>query len=311
MRRADGRVGKSYGSAAAVGAPAAPARASRRFGNELKLRHCHNTWVDQAAMPTWGQLGCNGLSRRRRAHGRCREPRIPRGARGRVPARRDAPRRAAAARPAPSPAPRRRRGDGRRARRCASARTTRAMRVAELRDGRAARLDTRAVERRLRRAHRGRAPARPPRPRPPRSPRPPRPLRPPRPAARRPCRRSRSTARREHARCGGARAAAERRDAAALRELLAAYEEHFAHEEALLDQHLYARRRRGGLLGGQGRAHVALRRHERMLAGIRDPCANANAVPASRCSACRASSRSTRRATTAATRIACRRRRSK
>lgn len=32
-----------------------------QFGNQLKLKHCHNTWVDHEDMPTWGQLGCNGF----------------------------------------------------------------------------------------------------------------------------------------------------------------------------------------------------------------------------------------------------------
>lgn len=45
----------------------------------------------------------------------------------------------------------------------------------------------------------------------------------------------------EHAHCEAALAAlAARRDAAALGHLLHAYEAHFAHEEALLDEHLYA-----------------------------------------------------------------------
>ncbi|KAG8458069.1 hypothetical protein KFE25_012729 [Diacronema lutheri] len=31
------------------------------FGRKLKLRTCVNTWVEEDDMPTWGQLGCNGL----------------------------------------------------------------------------------------------------------------------------------------------------------------------------------------------------------------------------------------------------------
>merc|ERR1719267_238708 len=56
------RWAASYGSAAAfVCVCCAGQGLAAQFGNELKLRHCHNTWVDQSAMPTWGQLGCNGL----------------------------------------------------------------------------------------------------------------------------------------------------------------------------------------------------------------------------------------------------------
>jgi len=32
-----------------------------QMGTRMRLQHCHNTWVDQDAMPTWGQLGCNGF----------------------------------------------------------------------------------------------------------------------------------------------------------------------------------------------------------------------------------------------------------
>lgn len=31
------------------------------FGSTLKLRTCVNTWVEEDAMPSWGQLGCNGF----------------------------------------------------------------------------------------------------------------------------------------------------------------------------------------------------------------------------------------------------------
>lgn len=31
------------------------------FASELKLRHCHNVWVDEDSMPSWGQLGCSGF----------------------------------------------------------------------------------------------------------------------------------------------------------------------------------------------------------------------------------------------------------
>lgn len=52
----------SYGSNAAfVCVSCAGPQLATQFGMQLKLRHCHNTWVDQDEMPTWGQLGCNGL----------------------------------------------------------------------------------------------------------------------------------------------------------------------------------------------------------------------------------------------------------
>mmetsp|Transcript_7020 Transcript_7020/g.25881 ORF Transcript_7020/g.25881 Transcript_7020/m.25881 type:complete len:125 (-) Transcript_7020:863-1237(-) len=31
------------------------------FGKRLRLRHCHNTYVDDDHGPTWGQLGCSGF----------------------------------------------------------------------------------------------------------------------------------------------------------------------------------------------------------------------------------------------------------
>uniref|UniRef100_A0A7S0JH62 Hemerythrin-like domain-containing protein n=1 Tax=Calcidiscus leptoporus TaxID=127549 RepID=A0A7S0JH62_9EUKA len=52
----------SYGSAAAfVCVSCAGPHLATQFGNQLRLRHCHNTWVDEDEMPAWGQLGCNGF----------------------------------------------------------------------------------------------------------------------------------------------------------------------------------------------------------------------------------------------------------
>jgi len=52
----------SYGSSVAfVCVCCAGPQLASQFGNELRLKHCHNTWVDQGDMPSWGQLGCNGL----------------------------------------------------------------------------------------------------------------------------------------------------------------------------------------------------------------------------------------------------------
>jgi len=52
----------SYGSAVGfVCVSCAGPQLAGQFGNELRLKNCHNTWVDEDDMPTWGQLGCNGL----------------------------------------------------------------------------------------------------------------------------------------------------------------------------------------------------------------------------------------------------------
>lgn len=51
-----------YGSSVAfICVSCAGPQLASTFGNELKLAHCHNTWADEDEMPTWGQLGCNGL----------------------------------------------------------------------------------------------------------------------------------------------------------------------------------------------------------------------------------------------------------
>ena len=52
----------SYGSAVAfICVCCAGPQLATNFGNELKLKNCHNTWVDEDDMPSWGQLGCNGF----------------------------------------------------------------------------------------------------------------------------------------------------------------------------------------------------------------------------------------------------------
>jgi len=51
-----------YGSAAAfICVSCAGPQVATQFGHELQLKNCHNTWVDEDDMPTWGQLGCNGF----------------------------------------------------------------------------------------------------------------------------------------------------------------------------------------------------------------------------------------------------------
>tara|TARA_B110001452_G_C15228730_1_gene425757 strand:- start:1356 stop:2195 length:840 start_codon:yes stop_codon:yes gene_type:complete len=53
---------KRYGdSAAFICVSCAGPQLATQFGNQQRLQHCHNTWVDQDDMPTWGQLGCNGF----------------------------------------------------------------------------------------------------------------------------------------------------------------------------------------------------------------------------------------------------------
>ena len=53
---------ESFGSAAAfVCVCCAGPQLATQFGTQLKLKHCHNTWVDEDDMPAWGQLGCNGF----------------------------------------------------------------------------------------------------------------------------------------------------------------------------------------------------------------------------------------------------------
>lgn len=53
---------KRYGdSAAFVCVSCAGPQLATQFGNQQRLQHCHNTWVDHDDMPTWGQLGCNGF----------------------------------------------------------------------------------------------------------------------------------------------------------------------------------------------------------------------------------------------------------
>jgi len=75
----------------------------------------------------------------------------------------------------------------------------------------------------------------------------------------------------EHERCEAALTAlAARRDPAALRELLAAYAEHFAHEEALLDEHLYVGvETADGFSADKGARTSHFADHEAMLSGIR------------------------------------------
>jgi len=52
----------SFGAAAAfVCVSCGGPQLASQFGTQLQLKHCHNTWVDEDDMPAWGQLGCNGF----------------------------------------------------------------------------------------------------------------------------------------------------------------------------------------------------------------------------------------------------------
>jgi len=52
----------SYGSSVAfVCVCCAGPQLASQFGTELRLKNCYNTWVDHDDMPSWGQLGCNGF----------------------------------------------------------------------------------------------------------------------------------------------------------------------------------------------------------------------------------------------------------
>mmetsp|Transcript_40597 Transcript_40597/g.67415 ORF Transcript_40597/g.67415 Transcript_40597/m.67415 type:complete len:338 (+) Transcript_40597:204-1217(+) len=49
------------GAASFVCVSCAGPQLATEFGKQLKLKACTNTWVDEEDMPTWGQLGCNGF----------------------------------------------------------------------------------------------------------------------------------------------------------------------------------------------------------------------------------------------------------
>eukprot|EP01063_Lacrimia_lanifica_P027833 TRINITY_DN3963_c0_g2_i1.p2 TRINITY_DN3963_c0_g2~~TRINITY_DN3963_c0_g2_i1.p2 ORF type:complete len:273 (+),score=87.90 TRINITY_DN3963_c0_g2_i1:222-1040(+) len=53
---------ESYGSSAAFICVCCDGQSlAYTFREQLKLKNCHNTWVGERHMPTWGQLGCSGL----------------------------------------------------------------------------------------------------------------------------------------------------------------------------------------------------------------------------------------------------------
>jgi len=49
------------GAASFVCVSCAGPQLAAQFGKQLKLKTCINTWADEGDMPTWGQLGCNGF----------------------------------------------------------------------------------------------------------------------------------------------------------------------------------------------------------------------------------------------------------
>lgn len=216
-----------FGAAAAfVCVSCAGPQLATQFGNELKLKNCHNTWVDHDDMPKWGQLGCNGFIVLDGSHSV-----VCKASRAFLEVREQAFRHVETLLSAlivEKPVPKQedgsvdpsvggacakvRFGDGKEEKEepeASAPKKVASVKVAVLDD--------------------------------------------------------------EHERCEAALAdLAERRNAAALRELLAAYEEHFAHEEALLDEHLYADAKQAtGFSADQGARTSHFGDHEAMLAAIR------------------------------------------
>mmetsp|Transcript_833 Transcript_833/g.2089 ORF Transcript_833/g.2089 Transcript_833/m.2089 type:complete len:284 (+) Transcript_833:276-1127(+) len=224
---------ESFGSAAAfVCVCCAGPQLATQFGNELKLKHCHNTWVDEDDMPAWGQLGCNGfividgshsvVCKATRAYLEVKETAfrhvetllsalvveksVPKQESGRV--------------------------DGSVGGACATVRFGA--------DGNAKAEPAKAESEGAR-------------------------------APRKVASVKVKVLDEEHERCEAALAQLKKlRNVTALRELLAAYEEHFAHEEALLDEHLYANLEQAtGFSSDKGARTSHFADHEAMTAGLR------------------------------------------
>jgi len=226
----------SYGSAAAfVCVSCAGPHLATQFGNQLRLRHCHNTWVDEDEMPAWGQLGCNGFIVLDGSHSVvCRASpaflEVREAAFRHVETLLDA---LIGSKAVPQ---------------LSSGRVDPAVggKCAEVRFG-----EDEEVE-----AEEG--------------------------ARKRQATTDSSAIKvpsvkvavldEEHAECEAALALlAERQDAEALRTLLSAYEKHFAHEEALLDEHLYAKETvgTGGFSADKGARASHFGDHDKMLSAIR------------------------------------------
>uniref|UniRef100_A0A7S3B3X7 Hemerythrin-like domain-containing protein n=1 Tax=Haptolina ericina TaxID=156174 RepID=A0A7S3B3X7_9EUKA len=226
-----------YGSSIAfICVSCAGPQLATQFGTQLKLKHCHNTWVDQDDMPTWGQLGCNGfivldgshsvISRATPAYLEVREAAF-RHVDGLIAA-------LIAEKPLPELPP-------------GAVDPAVGGPCAEVRFGKEAEDAVPAISDAPSAAQAKKSSVNVP---------------------------SVKVAvlDEEHARCEAAlMQLAERRDSAALNELLTAYEEHFAHEEALLDEHLYAGVKRAkGFSADKGARTSHFTDHERMLTEIRN-----------------------------------------
>lgn len=245
----------SYGSAAAfVCVSCAGPQLATQFGNQLRLRHCHNTWVDNDEMPTWGQLGCNGFIVLDGNHSVvCRASpaflEVREAAFRHVETLLDA---LIGAKTVPKLAPGR--VDPAVGGKCAEVRFGEedgACKEAECQD-----CDDGARKRQATDASAVKVPSV-----------------------------KVEVLDEEHAECEAALALlAERRDVLALRKLLAAYEKHFAHEEALLDEHLYADiEHDGGFSADKGARTSHFGDHANMLSMIRkmlSDSAPSDAVPA-------------------------------
>ena len=57
----DAWAARYNGRAAFICVSCAGPQLAERFGQQLQLSHCHNSYVDNANMPRWGQLGCSGF----------------------------------------------------------------------------------------------------------------------------------------------------------------------------------------------------------------------------------------------------------
>jgi len=217
---------KRYGASAAfVCVSCAGPQLATQFGNEQRLQHCHNTWVDQDDMPTWGQLGCNGFIILDGSHSV-----VCKASRAYLEVKEAAFRHVETLLSAlivEKPVPTQEDGSVDPSVGGACAQVRFGSKEAEPKAEGAAPSKVASVKV--------------------------------------------DVLDEEHERCEAALARlAERRNVASLRELLAAYEEHFAHEEKLLDQHLYADARQAtGFSADKGARTSHFGDHEAMLGALR------------------------------------------
>mmetsp|Transcript_4165 Transcript_4165/g.8104 ORF Transcript_4165/g.8104 Transcript_4165/m.8104 type:complete len:284 (-) Transcript_4165:147-998(-) len=223
----------SFGAAAAfVCVSCAGPQLASQFGTQLKLKHCHNTWVDEDDMPAWGQLGCSGFIVIDGSHSV-----VCKASPAYLEVKEAAFRHvetllsALIVRKPPPPQEEPRRIDPSVGGECAKVRFG-ADREAVAEGEGAGALSPASIKVASVKV---------------------------------------AVLDEEHERCEAALARlAELRSVAALRELLAVYEEHFAHEEALLDQYLYANvKQASGFSADNGARTSHFSDHQSMLAGLR------------------------------------------